>query len=117
MALGQAQPEESLHHGGEVDAVESGQPAREFGVVQGGRVQAHFGQAGQVLVGGVQDPFVSGQHVGQWRQDVDRAAAVVDRVDQDRAGPGPTDLDQVGTVGVTETGGPFGVDGEGTVAG
>ena len=62
--FGQAQAEQALHHGGEVHSLETGQPPGEFGVVQRRRAQTDFGQAGQILVGGVQNPFVIGEHLG-----------------------------------------------------
>ncbi len=64
VSLGQAQPEQSLHHRRQIDPVETGQAAGQFGVVEGGRSQTHLGQAGQILVGGVQNPFVGSQHFG-----------------------------------------------------
>ncbi len=41
---------------------------------------------------------------------------MADRIDEHGAGAGPPDLNQIGAVGVTETGGPFGVHRERAVA-
>jgi len=103
VSFGQAQAEHALHHGGEVDPVEAGQPTGQFGVVESRRTQAHLGQARQVLIGGVQNPLVVGQHISQWCQDVDRTAAVVDRIDQHRSCTVATNLDQIRAVGIPES--------------
>ena len=116
VAFGQAQTQEPLHHGRQVDPFQTGQPPGQFGVIQRGRTHPHLGQARQILVGGVQDPLIRGQHLGHRPQHIQGAAAVVDRVDQDGARSAATDLNQVGPVGVPETGGAFGVDRERPVA-
>ena len=103
MALGQPETQEPFGHGRQVHPVEAGQPAGELGVVQRGRPHADLGQAGQVLIGGVQDPFVSREHLGDGPQRGQRVRAMADGVDEHRAGAGPPDLNQVGPVGVAET--------------
>ena len=57
VALLQADAEVVLDHGAQRDPFLAEQPAGEFGVEQPRRAQAQFGQAGQVLVGRVQDPL------------------------------------------------------------
>lgn len=116
VSLGQAEAQQPLHHRRKVDPVEAGQAAGQFGVVEGGRAQTHFGQARQILVRGVQNPFVGPEHFGQRSQHIEWAAAVVHRVDQHRSGPVTSDLDQIRPVGVAESGRAFGVDGERTAA-
>ncbi|CPR12406.1 hypothetical protein BN971_03705 [Mycobacterium bohemicum DSM 44277] len=112
VALDQSEPEEPFDHGRQVHPVESGQPPGELGVVERGWPHAHLREARQVLVGGVQDPFVVAQHLGDGPQRGQRVGAVADRVDQHGAGAGAPDLDQVRAVGVAEPRGPLGVDGE-----
>ena len=115
MALGQPEPQQPLHHGRQVHPVESGQSPGELGVVQRGRTHADLGQTRQILIGGVQDPLVGAEHLGDGPQRGQRVDAVADRVDEHGAGAGPPDLDQVGPVGVAETRRPLGVHRERSV--
>ena len=64
----------------------------------------------------MEHPFVGGQHFGDRGQRDQRIGAVVHRIDQDGAGTLAADLHQIGAVGVAETGRPFRVDREGSVA-
>ena len=95
MTLGQAQAEQALHHRGEVHPVVARQPARQLGVKQRRRSHADFGQAGEVLVGGVQDPLVGAEHLGDRLQPRRRIALAADRVDEHRACTGAADLNQI----------------------
>jgi hypothetical protein len=94
----------------------AGEPAGEFGVVERRRPHAQFGQARQILVGGVQHPFAGVEDVGDRRHHHRGVLAVVDGVDEHRARAGPPDLHQVGAVGVAEARRALGVDREGSVA-
>ena len=80
MALGQAEPEQPPHHRGEVHPVVPGKPTRQLGVVQRRRAHPNLGQARQVLIGGVQDPQVGAEHIGDRPQRLDRVAAAADRI-------------------------------------
>ncbi len=112
MALGQPETQQPLDHRRQVHPVEPGQPSGKLGVVQRRRLHADFGQARQVLIGAVQDPFVGVEHLGDRPQRRQRVGAVADGVDEHGAGPGPPDLNQVGPVGVAETRRSFGVHGK-----
>ena len=100
--LGQSEAQQPLDHGRQVHPVEPGQAPGELGVVELRRPHADLGQARQVLIGGVQDPFVVAQHGGDRPQRGERVGAVADRVDEHRARAGPPDLDQIRAVGVAE---------------
>ncbi|SHW26810.1 Uncharacterised protein [Mycobacteroides abscessus subsp. abscessus] len=113
----QAEAQQPLHHGRQVHPVVSGQPAAQFGVVQGRRLHTQFGKARQILVGRMQNPLVGVHDLGHRRQRFQRVDAVADGVDQHRAGTCAPNLDQVGPVGVAEARRPLGVDREGTVSG
>lgn len=55
MAFAQLEAEGLGHDRSETDAGESGEATGEFGVVQLRRAESEFGQAGEILIGGVQD--------------------------------------------------------------
>ena len=116
MAFGQSHAEQSLRHRRQVDPVETGQPPGQFGVVHRRRPHSDLGQARQVLVGGVQNPLVVAEHLGDGPQHCQGVAAVADRVDQHRSRAVPADLNQIGAVGVAESRRPLGVHREWTVA-
>ena len=65
-------------------------------------------QAGQVLVGGVQDPLGTVEHLRECIQRPRR-----DRVDEERAAAGAPQLNEIGVLPVSEARGSFGVDGDG----
>jgi hypothetical protein len=69
------------------------QPAGQLGVEDGTGHHADLRQAGQVLVGGVDDPLRVHDGVAEHGQIAER-----DRVDERRAGPGTTQLDQIRAV-------------------
>ena len=92
-----------------------GQASGQLGVVQRRRPHADLGQTRQILIGGVQDPLVRAEHLGDGPQRGQRVTAVADRVDEHGAGAGPPDLNQVGPVGVAETRRPLGVHREWSV--
>ncbi len=117
MAFGQAQTEQPLHHGREVHPVEPCQPSGQLSVVERRWPHADLGQTRQILVGGVQDPFVRVEHLGDGPQHRHRVTAVADRIDQYGAGAVPPDLDQIGPIRVAKPRGAFGVDSERPVAG
>ena len=107
--LGQSETQEPFDHDRQVHPVEPGQSSGQLGVVELRRPHADLGQARQVLIGGVQDPFVVAEHVRDGPQRGQRVGAVADRVDEHGAGAGPPDLDQIGPVGVAEPRRPLGV--------
>ena len=77
----------------------------QLGVEDPRRDEADLGQAGEVLVGGVQDPLGVDDRLldgGEVRQG--------DRVEQPRARPAAAQLDEVGLLPVAVAGGALGVD-------
>ncbi len=88
------------------------QPSGQLGVEQPGGAEADLGQAGEVLGGGVQHPFVGGERrrqaseVGEGR-----------RVDEQRARTLASELDQVRALAVAVAARALGVDGDGPGAG
>ena len=97
--------EEGLDEGRQPDAGVAEQPAGQLGVEQRARGEAHLGEAGEVLGGGVQDPLGAGQGLLERGERVE-----ADRVDQEGAGALAPELDQVGAGGVAVARGPLGVD-------
>lgn len=108
----QGQAEGSLDYRTEADAVESGQAAGEFGVVQRGGDEPQFGETGQVLVRGVQYPFERVDDLGQGCE----VAGDGNGVEQHGACAAAAELHEVRTLGVAEAGRALGVDSEGPVA-
>ena len=82
VSLLQRQPQHLLDERAEPDAGQPGQPAGELGVEEPRRGEPHLGEAGQVLVRGVQDPLRTGQRGGELRE----VAAQRDGVDERGAG-------------------------------
>src|SRR5699024_5533276 len=110
MALEQMQVEDLLHHGGEVDQLETGEPARQFSVEEGAGTQIQPGQARQVRGGGVDDPLLSVED-GTKRAGEFRTVGL--RIEKESSCTPATDLDEKRPVIVTEAGRPFCVDCEG----
>ena len=112
MFLGQAEAQELFDDGGEAHPGQPGQAGGELGVEEFVRPHAEFGQAGQVLAGGVQDPFDAAQGV------VDDAEVTEGfGIDQPGAGAFAPDLDQEGALAVAEAGGALRVHARRAVAG
>ena len=112
MPLLETDAEILLDHRAERDALGTEQPTGEFGVEQAHRSQSDLVQAGQILVGCVQDPLRVADRVVEIREFGQR-----DRVDEYGAQTRTTDLDQVGALAVAVAGGTFGVDGDRSRAG
>ncbi len=106
--LAQFETEGAFDDGGQPHSIEAGQPSGQLGVVEHRRSQPQLVEAGQVLVGGVQHPLEIVDRRGERGERPGRR----DRVEQYRAGAGPSQLHQVGPRGVPETRGAFRVDGE-----
>ncbi len=100
-----------LDHGAQCHPLVAEQASGELGVEQPGRAQAQLGQAGEILIGRVQDPLRVGENLAD-RAQVGQA----DRVDEHRAGAGAAQLDEVRALAVPVTGCPLGVDRDGAVA-
>ena len=94
-----------LHDRGQADAGQAEQAGREFGVEELLGAQAHLGQAGQILGGGMQDPFGAADGV------IDRAQVRQgDGIDEKAPGAITAQLHEICPLAVTEARGPFGVD-------
>ncbi len=111
MLLEQPLAEESFHEGAEADLGQAEKSPRQLGVEQPIGYQAGLDETGQVLGCGVQDPFLGPDDLLQGLE-VPGAISVAERdgVDEMAARPGAAQLDQIGTPGVAEALGPFGVD-------
>ena len=106
--LQQPDVEQLLEHGAEGDPGVVEQSGGELGVEESGRGHADLEQAGQVLARRVDDPL----GVGDRRASSARASGAVEggRVDQVGARARPTQLQQVGTLGVPKAVRSLGVD-------
>ena len=111
MALLQTHPEMLLDHRAQRHAFVPEQAASELGVEQRGRVQAQLGQAGQILVRGVQDPLRVPESLAQRGEGGQR-----DRVDERGADPGPAKLHKVGPLAVAVARGTLGIECDGAGA-
>ena len=111
VVLGQAQAQGLLDDGAQSDVLSPQEAGCQLGVEQGVGSQPECGQAGDVLVGGMEDPLGSVEGRGQLGQ---RAAG--HRVDEKGADAVSSELDEVGVLSVAEAGGPFGVNGDGALA-
>ena len=89
-----------------------GQPAGEFGVEDGARPQPDLGEAGQVLVRGVQHPFLASDHRLQRVERPDRG-----RIEEEDAGSPAEDLNEISPLRVAEARGAFDVDRDGSGSG
>ena len=97
VVLGQTQAQGLLDDGAEPDVLSAQEAGCQLGVEQGGGLQPACGQAGDVLVGGVEDPLGSVKGCGQLGQ---RPGG--DRIDEQSADAVPAQLDEVGVLSVAE---------------
>ncbi|CAH0327473.1 hypothetical protein SRABI128_06140 [Microbacterium sp. Bi128] len=110
--LRQAEAQELFDHGGEAHPGQPGKAGGELGVEEFVRPHAEFGQAGQVLAGGVQDPFDAAQSVIDDAEVPERFG-----IDQPGSGAFAPDLDQEGALAVAEPRGALRVHARRAVAG
>ncbi len=95
MSLLEREAQHLLDHDPKAHPLVTQEPAGKLGVEQRGGPQADLGQAGQVLVGGMQDPLGSTDGVLDAGQVGHR-----DRVDEVGSGSVAADLDQIGPLAV-----------------
>ena len=111
MLFGEVQPERVFDHGTQADTGHAGKARTELGVEEGGWIEAHLTQAGQILARGVQYPLLGADGLLQLGERADRGG-----IEEKGAGTPTEDLDQVGPLRVTEPTCSLGIhrDGAGT---
>src|SRR5699024_8118909 len=112
MLLGQSHAQGAFGERVQTELVPSEQTGGELGVEQGGRGHSPILQAGQVLGDGVDDPFVLVESGNEEAEVLEYLG-----VDEEGAGPLPSQLVEEGPVTVSDARRPLGVDGDRSLPG